>query len=94
MQANKSITVFEMRDLVIPILPLSTPCPVRVEIDDESVRLSVGPRIIEWSKETGEVVKSEITGSLPCECHSTRPKFDLTSALASAVPTSNHAEQQ
>lgn len=61
MQAEKGITVFEIRDLIIPLLPLPTPCPVRVQIDEERVRLFIGPRTIEWSAKTGEVVESTVT---------------------------------
>lgn len=61
MHANKGMTVFEMRDVIIPILPLPIPCSVRVQIDAERVKLFVGPRIIEWSTKTGEVVHSSVT---------------------------------
>lgn len=61
MQTKKDVTVFEIRDLVIPILPLPAPCQVRVQIDEERIRLFIGPRTIEWSTRSGEVLESTVT---------------------------------
>ena len=60
MQSKKSVKVFEARDLVIPILDLPVPCPIKVEIDDDRVSLFMGNRTIEWDKQTGEIIESRI----------------------------------
>jgi len=42
---------FEMQDLILPTLDLPDPCPVRVEIRDDSLFLYVGARDWQWDFE-------------------------------------------
>lgn len=41
---------YEVNDHVLAYLDLPYPCPVRIEIDGDSVRLYVGPRDWEWTR--------------------------------------------
>lgn len=41
-------------DIIIGMLDLPTPCPVKVTIQEKYVVLQIGPRDWEWDKETGE----------------------------------------
>jgi hypothetical protein len=63
MQIKKPVRVFEMRDLVLPIISFPVPCPIRVEIEDDRVRLVLGSRTIEWDKQTGEILESRLDES-------------------------------
>jgi len=41
-------------DKVLPLLPLDpNGCKIAIDVDEEHVRLHVGPRDWEWNKETG-----------------------------------------
>jgi len=48
--------VFTASDLVLPILKIPDPCPVRVEITDEYVYLFVGSRDWQWRLSDGECI--------------------------------------
>jgi len=39
---------FETEDLILPYLNLPDPCPIKVEIRDNSLFLCVGPRDWQW----------------------------------------------
>ena len=43
-------------DLILPILKLASPCPVRVEVRDEFVNLTVGQRDWSWSRKDGRLI--------------------------------------
>jgi hypothetical protein len=37
-------------DLVLPILSLPTPCPIRIDIHEDRIRLCIGQRDWEWRR--------------------------------------------
>ncbi len=39
---------FKQDDLILPMLKLPEPCPIRIVIDDDYVRLYVGQRDWQW----------------------------------------------
>ena len=43
-------------DLILPLLKLASPCPVRVEVRNEFVNLTVGQRDWSWSRKDGKLV--------------------------------------
>ena len=49
-------TKFEVTDLTLPLLELPDPCPIRVEMRNDSLHLYVGPRDWQWDLENGELV--------------------------------------
>ena len=58
---------YKTNDLVIPILSLPDPCPIRIEITERDVLLFVGPRDWQWDKKTGKLVGSgtAVAGQVP-----------------------------
>jgi hypothetical protein len=46
---------YTTEDRVLSDISLPDPCPVSVEIDDDSVRLMVGNRDWEWNRKTNEL---------------------------------------
>jgi hypothetical protein len=48
-------TVFEYKDLVLPIIKLPDPCPIYLEISDDIIGLSIGQRDFEWDRKTGKL---------------------------------------
>jgi len=47
---------FEIHDLVLPTLDLPDPCPVRIEIRDDSIFLYIGDRDWQWDFEDKHLV--------------------------------------
>ena len=47
---------YETEDLILPMLDLKEPVTIRITEDDKHLRLYVGPRDWQFSKETGECV--------------------------------------
>ena len=47
---------FEHQDLILPVIKLPDPCPIRIEIKDDYVLLYIGQRDWQWDSETGELV--------------------------------------
>jgi len=47
---------FEMQDLILPVLDLPDPCPIRIEIRDDSLFLYVGARDWQWDFEDESLV--------------------------------------
>ena len=43
-------------DEILPILALGSPCPIRIDIDDEHIHLHVGPRDWEWRRGYPDVI--------------------------------------
>lgn len=43
-------------DLILSILALPSPCPIRIDIHDDVVKLSVGPRDWEWRRGCPDVI--------------------------------------
>jgi hypothetical protein len=54
--------IFIADDLVIPIIQereqFPNPCRVMVIVDDDQIKLTVGPRDWQWNRETGELIGS------------------------------------
>lgn len=50
--------VYELEDNILPMLKLPGPCPIRIEVTDDSVLLFIGPRDFQWDKESGEWIGS------------------------------------
>ena len=50
--------VFKLEDIVLPQMDLPDPCPIRIEITDDSVLLFIGRRDFQWDKETQEWLAS------------------------------------
>lgn len=48
--------IYETNDLVLPMLELPDPCPVKIKITEKDVCLYIGQRDFQWDKETGEWV--------------------------------------
>jgi len=47
---------YEIKDLILPGLDLAEPCPVRIEIRDDSIFLYVGARDWQWDFEDESLV--------------------------------------
>jgi len=47
---------YETKDLILPMLKLEKPVTIRITGDDKYLRLFVGPRDWQFSKETGKSV--------------------------------------
>ena len=43
---------FKAKDLILPDLSLPDPCPIKIEIRDDSIFLFVGPRDWQWDFES------------------------------------------
>lgn len=52
---------YETEDLILPRLDLPDPCPVRIEIRDDSVFLYVGQRDWQWDYEDESFVAQGTT---------------------------------
>lgn len=68
---------YEIRggDLVLGILQLPDPCPVRVVVTQTDVYLYVGPRDWQWSRKSGKLVGSGT-------CYFEIPKGPIECALS------------
>jgi len=53
-----TFVVLEHDDLVLGSIPLPSPCPVRVRINERRLVLSVGPRDLAFDIRTGKLVGS------------------------------------
>ena len=47
---------FKQNDLILPMLKLPNPCPVRITLDEKYLRLFVGQRDWQWNLEDGHLV--------------------------------------
>ena len=55
--SDQMTETFQHQDLILPILPiLGYSCDVRVVIDDQYVRLYIGPRDWQWERQTGKFI--------------------------------------
>jgi len=52
---NKKYRVIE-GDLILPTLDLSNPCPIKIEIRNDSIFLYIGPRDWQWDFDSGKFV--------------------------------------
>ncbi len=46
--------IYETEDLVLPILDLPNPCPIKIKVTEKDVCLYIGQRDFQWDKETSE----------------------------------------
>ena len=54
-QHNPSLEVFRESDLILPHLRLPFPTKIKIELDEQYVRLYVGRRDWEWDRKTGKL---------------------------------------
>ena len=47
---------YELKDSILPILDLPDPCPIKIEIKNDSVYLHIGPRDWQWDFEDEKFV--------------------------------------
>lgn len=47
---------FEIKDLILPTLDLPDPCPIKIEIRDDSLLLYIGARDWQWDFEDATLV--------------------------------------
>ena len=47
---------FKHQDLVLPIIKLPDPCPIRIEIKHSRIHLYIGLRDWEWDFQTQELI--------------------------------------
>ncbi len=47
---------YKIDDLVLPMLELPDPCPVKIKVTEKDVCLYIGQRDFQWDKKTGEWV--------------------------------------
>ncbi len=48
--------IFQHNDLILPMLELPDPCPIKIEIRDNYLFLYVGARDWQWDTKTGELI--------------------------------------
>jgi len=46
--------IYETEDLVLPMLDLPNPCPIKIKMTGKDVCLYIGQRDFQWDKETCE----------------------------------------
>ena len=72
---------YKTEDLVLPILQLPNPLPIKITMDGESLRLYVGPRDFQFSRKTGECVGAGVGVCESCvDTTPERPKLLRNSA--------------
>ena len=47
---------YTQEDLILPILKLPDPCPIKIVVTDKDVQLFVGPRDWQWERITGRFI--------------------------------------
>lgn len=47
---------FEVKDLILPMLKLQDPTPIKVKFDEKYLYLFIGSRDWQWNRETGEMI--------------------------------------